>query len=145
MNRNIFLAAAALLFGSAAGPAPAPTKSEESLADPEPRNPLKPVEPPVPSVPAPLPGKPAPPPEGFEGTGRPVPAKTDTELLRGLTSALLDDPSAPPVQALTISVKDGRATLRGVARSKQDKDAALARAEAVAGLRNVANLITVGP
>lgn len=141
----IVLAAAALWCASIASAAPIPTKPEEVLADPEPRNPLKPVEPPAKSVPAPLPGKPAPPPAEFEGTGRPVPAKTDTELLRGLTSALLDDPAAPPIQRLTIAVKDGSATLRGVARSREDKDAAAARAGAVAGVRNVANLIVVEP
>ena len=145
MNRHIFLIVAALAGSSAAGSATGPAKSEEVLENPEPRNPLDPVEPPSPSVPKPLPGKPAPLPANFEGTGRPVPAKTDTELIRGLTSALLDDPSAPAVQGLTISVKDGRATLRGVARSRQDKDAVTAKAGAVAGLRNVSNMITVSP
>jgi hypothetical protein len=145
MNRYLFLAAAALAWASAAGSAEGPTKAEDVIEDPQPRNPLEPVEPPSPSVPKPLPGKPAPPPPGFEGTGRPVPAKTDTELIRELTTALLDDPSTPRVQGLTISIKDGRATLRGVARSIRDKDAVTAKAGAVAGLRNVSNMITVAP
>jgi hypothetical protein len=143
MNRIIFLAAATLFCALSAGAASVPTKPEEVLADPQPRNPLNPIEPPAQSVPTPLSGKPAPPSAGYEGTGRPVAAKTDTELLRDLTSKLLDDPAAPPIQALTIAVKDGRATLRGVARSPQDKDAATAKAGAIAGLRNVSNLITV--
>jgi len=150
MKRRFFLAAAALALTSAADSATGPAKPEEVIEDPRPRNPLEPVEPPAPSVPKPVPGKPAPlpekpAPEGFEGTGRPVPAKTDTELINRLTSALLDDPSAPPIRALTIAVKDGRATLGGVARTREDKDAAAAKAAAVAGLRNVSNMITVAP
>jgi hypothetical protein len=142
MNRNVILAAAALACASIAAAAPPPEKkTEPTAAYPEPRNPVGAFEPPAQSIPQPVAGKPSP--LANEGTGRPVMA--DADLIRGLTASLLDDPSAPAVKGLTISVVGGKATIRGTVASQKDKDVVTAKAGAVAGLRNVTNEIVVAP
>lgn len=144
MNRAFPLAAA--LFLATAGASLPPAKPDEAAAAPDPRNPAGPFDPPSQSIPQPAAGVPQPPrAPANEGTGRPVASKSDPDLARGLTAALFDDPSAPAIQGLSISVAGGRATLRGVARSQREKDIATAKAGAVAGLRNVDNEITVSP
>jgi osmotically-inducible protein OsmY len=46
---------------------------------------------------------------------------------------------------LSITVREGQVTLRGVALNQDAKDAAMARASAVAGAANVRNEIVVAP
>lgn len=121
MNRTSLIVAAAICGWVAASAAPT-TKPEEALDAPEPRYP-----------------------ESSLSPGRPAALRSDADLARGLTAALLDDPEAPRIGGLTIGVVNGKATLRGVARSQADKDVATAKAGAVAGLRNVKNLISVEP
>lgn len=141
--RNLTIAAAVLIAAAAAAAESPKEKTRASQAGEAP--------PYDPSKPSPRPGFEAPAqtipetvktPPPNEGTSKP-PAKTDAEIARALEKSLMDDPSAPRVENLSISVADGKVVVRGKVATRADKDRVSAKAGAAAGLRNVANELEV--
>jgi len=76
----------------------------------------------------------------------PAPATPDSQLAAKIHKAISDDKAvAGYAQTIKIIVSDGLVSLKGSARSEADKKAIGAKADAIAGEKNVMNNLVIVP
>jgi len=93
------------------------------------------------------PAQPAPAqPAQAQAPAQPAPATPDTELAAKIHKAIADDKAiAGYEKTIKIIVSDGLVSLKGSARSEADKKAIGAKADAIAGEKNVMNNLVIVP
>jgi len=81
-----------------------------------------------------------------QAPAQPAPATPDTELAAKIHKAIADDKAiAGYEKTIKIIVSDGLVSLKGSARSEADKKAIGAKADAIAGEKNVMNNLVIVP